>query len=189
MTEGKDAQDDAGAEWNVLITAQERSARDLKRLVKPFGVFRWSPFRNVLLGHVSDPEEFCRALAAELDKKPFALRWLGKVLPIWVTFPVRLDAFVEDLQGHLSAVVGVLKGKSFHVRVERRGHKGDLRTHEIERQMGEYLWEQLRRQDQIPSVSFTDPDVVIAIEIVGKTAGIATVPRRLRQQYQFVKID
>lgn len=189
MTEPEDEQENGGAEWNVLVTAQEGSARDLKRFVKQHGVFRWSQFRNVLLGRVVDPEGFFRTLDAQLEKKPFALNWLGKALPICITFPVHLETFIDDLEGHLSSLVEGLKGKSFHVRVERRGHKGDLRTHDLERQIGDYLWEELQRQGGQPVVSFKDPDVVVAIEIVGKTAGIAVVPRRLRQEFLFVKID
>ncbi len=189
MTEPEGGQENGGAKWNVLVTAQEGSARDLKRLVKRHGVFRWSQFRNVLLGCVADPGGFFQELEAQLEKKPFAVNWLGKALPICITFPVDLETFSDDLERHLSTLVEGLKGKSFYVRVERRGHKGDLRTHELERQMGDYLWEELQRHGGQPVVSFKDPDVVVAIEIVGKTAGIAVVPRRLRQEFRFVKID
>jgi tRNA(Ser,Leu) C12 N-acetylase TAN1 len=189
MTEPEEGRETDGAEWNVLVTAQEGSARDLKRLINQHGAFRWSRFRNVLLGRVVDAEEFFRALAAQLEKKPFAVSWLGKALPICVTFPVHPESFIDDLAQRLSSLVEGLKGKSFHVRVERRGHKGDLRTHEIERQMGDYLWEELQRQGGQPVVSFKDPDVVVAVEIVGATAGVAVVARRLWQEFPFVKID
>lgn len=178
-----------GDGWNVLVTAQEGAARDLKRLVNRHGTFRWSPFRNVLLGHVSDPQAFFQLLLADFEQKPFANRWLGKALPIVVTFPVRPESFLQDVQEHLGALIDALQGKTFHVRVERRGHKGELRTHELERHLGDFVWEQLQKRGEQPSVSFKDPDVVIAIEITGQTAGIAVVPRELRRAFAFVKID
>jgi len=75
------------------------------------------------------------------------------------------------------------------VRVERRGHKGELHTHELERRLGDYLWEQLQERGEQPAVSFKDPDIVIAVEITGPTAGIAVIPRQLRRDFTFVKID
>jgi tRNA(Ser,Leu) C12 N-acetylase TAN1 len=176
-------------EWNVLVTAQEGAARDLKRFVRRLGTFRWSGFRNVLLGQVTDPDAFLRALAADIERKPFAQAWLGKVLPIVTTFPVRIEHFLADAESHLTPMVEELKGKSFHVRVERRGHKGALRTHELEQQIGEYLWQRLENQHAEPAVAFKDPDVVIAVEIAGTTAGIAVVRRKLREEFPFVKID
>jgi tRNA(Ser,Leu) C12 N-acetylase TAN1 len=177
------------AQWNVLVTAQEGAARDLKRFIRRHGTFRWSGFRNVLLGQVADPQEFLRTLAADIERKPFANRWLGKVLPITTTFPVRTESFLADVESLLGPLVDELKGKSFHVRVERRGHKHDLRSQELEQQLGGYLWQLLENQHAEPAVSFKDPDVVIAVEIAGTTAGIAIVRRQLREEFPFVKID
>jgi tRNA(Ser,Leu) C12 N-acetylase TAN1 len=177
------------AEWNLLVTAQEGAARDLKRLLKRHGVFRWSEFRNVLLGQVTDSQEFLRVLSDDLGKKPFVCSWLGKVLPIDISFQLHPATLVEDIQSRLPALIAGIRGKSFHVRVERRGHKGEVRTHDLERQLGDYLWEELERSAAHPTVSFKDPDVIIAVEIVGQTAGIAVVPRKLRQEFPFVKID
>ena len=100
-TSAVEEQEDSVAQWNVLVTAQEGSARELKRFVKDYGVFRWSKFRNVLLGWVPDHGVFLRALAEGLEKKPFAHNWLGKVVPIALTVPVHLDTFAEDVQSHL----------------------------------------------------------------------------------------
>ena len=175
--------------WNLLLTAQEGSARDLKRLVKRYGVFRWSGFRNVLLGQVADAQEFLRELAVHLEEKPFAGSWLGRALPILTTFAVHPEGLALEVQSHLADLVGELQNKSFHVRVERRGHKGQLHSHDLEIQLGTYLWEELERRGAHPIVSFRDPDTVIAIEIVGATAGIALISRALRTAFPFVKVD
>jgi tRNA(Ser,Leu) C12 N-acetylase TAN1 len=185
---GEQSNDDRTA-WNVLVTSQEGTARELRRLIKQYGNFRWSGFRNVLLGQVPDPLAFLRALLADLEQKPFAQNWLGKALPITTTFPVRPETFVQDVESRLAALVDEVGGKSFHVRVERRGHKGELHTHELEQRFGAYLWQQLEAHHAQPAVSFRDPDVVIAIEIAGPTAGIAVISRQLRDAFPFVKID
>jgi len=187
MKQAGHEQENAGAQWNVLVTAQEGSARDLKRFVKDYGVFRWSDFRNVLLGWVPEPCSFCRTLAEELEKKPFVHNWLGKVVPISVTLPVSVDTFVQDVETRLASLLEQLAGKSFHVRVERRGHKGQLHTHQLEQQLGDHLWGLLERHGHPPTVSFKDPDVVIIVEIAGETAGIGVVSRQLRRKFPFIK--
>ncbi len=181
-------QEDTEARWNVLVTAQEGSARDLKRLVKNYGVFRWSHFRNVLLGWVPEPSAFFSTLAEILERKPFVHNWLGKAVPIAVTLPVCVDSFAQDVENQLSHLLEQLSGKSFYVRVERRGHKGQLHTHALEQQLGDYLWDQLQRRDHHPTVSFNDPDVVVIVEIAGQTAGIGVIPRRLREEFSFIKL-
>jgi tRNA(Ser,Leu) C12 N-acetylase TAN1 len=187
MTHDGNGQQDA--RWNVLVTAQEGAARDLKRIVNHYGSFRWSHYRNVLLGHVADPQEFFRTFAADLERKPFVNHWLGKVVPIATTFPVRAETFLQDVEAHLVPLLDQLKGKSFHIRVERRGHKGQLHTHELEQRLGEYVWQVLERQQAQPTVSFKNPDIVVAVEIAGATAGIGLVPHRLQEDFPFVKVD
>jgi tRNA(Ser,Leu) C12 N-acetylase TAN1 len=186
MTEGV-TETDPG--WNVLVTAQEGATRDLRRLVNRHGRFRSCGFRNVLLGHVADPHQFLHSLEAELVQKPFANGWLGKALPMAATFAVRPESFLADLEAAVAATVDGLKGKSFHVRVERRGHKGALHTQQLERHLGDHLWALLEARGEQPKVSFRDPDIVIAVEIAGPTAGIAVIPRQLRQDFAFVKVN
>jgi RNA polymerase-binding protein DksA len=179
----------ASAQWNVLITAQEGRGRDLKRLLKRHGRFVASGFRNVFLGHVDDQEQFFGQLAFDLERKPFAQSWIGKALPIHTTFAVRPQVFANDVETRLRQIAARLEGRTFHVRVERRGHKGTLNTRDLELRFGEFLWNRIVAQGCRPSISFTDPDTVVAIEIAGTTAGIALIERQQRLRFAFVKID
>src|SRR5947207_14296957 len=119
--------------WNMLVTAQEGFARDLLRELKRRGRFRWSTFRNVVIGSVEDQEAFLQSLVELLDQKPFVAAWLGKALPIDATFAVEVDSFVADAEACLLSYIDQVGNRSFHVRVERRGPKGRLRTEELER--------------------------------------------------------
>jgi len=175
--------------WNVLVTAQEGAGRDLKRLLKRLGTFRSSGFRNVIIGQVAAVPEFCRALVAELDRRPYAQAWLGKVLPVHRTFPVDVGTFAEDAEAALAAVVDLVGARSFHVRVERRGHKGILSTRDLELRFGDYVWGALEAHGICPTVAFDDPEVVVAIEIAGDVAGISLIFRELRIEFPFVKIN
>ncbi|MCK6554157.1 THUMP domain-containing protein [Candidatus Binatia bacterium] len=177
------------APWNVLVTAQEGAGRDLKRLVKRFGTFRASGFRNVIVGHVAAVPEFCRALDAELERRPYARAWLGKVRPIQHTLPVDVATFAADVEAILATMADQIGERSFHVRVERRGHKRVLSTRDLELRLGEYMWNALEARGCHPTVAFDDPDVVVAIEIAGDVAGISMIFRELRGEFPFVKID
>jgi protease I len=77
----------------------------------------------------------------------------------------------------------------FHVRAERRGHRGVIDSHACERALGAFLWEGLEARGGRPQVHFHDPDVVLAVEVVGDTAGLGLVTRELRARFPFVRID
>lgn len=175
--------------WNVLATAQEGAARDLKRLLKRFGKFRASGFRNVLIGEIADFPEFCGALAVEIERRPYARAWLGKVRPVQQTLPVDVANFATDVEAALAQMVDAIGSRTFHVRVERRGHKGILSTRDLELRFGDYLWGVLEERGFQPSVNFGDPEVVVAVEIVGDAAGISLIYREFRQAFAFVKLD
>lgn len=175
--------------WNVLVTTQEGASRPLRRLLRRLGTFRASGFRNVILGWVPDVHEFCRGLLTELEGHPEARAWLGRVLPVDLTLDVDPTAFTEAIGEQLDRLATVIGPRSYHVRVERRGHKGVLSTRDLELRFADRLWGALERQGVTPTVSFRDPDVVVAVEIVGDTAGIAVISRELRTAFPFVKID
>jgi len=177
------------AEWNLLVTAQEGAARDLKRFIRRQATFRSGGFRNVFLGWHPDPLQFLRGLADSLEAKAFANRWLGKAVPMQHSFPVIATTFNDDLRAHVAGMVEGLRDRSFHVRVQRRGHKGEMQTQELERRLGDFLWERLEGLGSRPVVSFRDPDVILALEIVGSTAGIGLISRQLRNDFAFVKVD
>jgi tRNA(Ser,Leu) C12 N-acetylase TAN1 len=75
------------------------------------------------------------------------------------------------------------------VRVERRGHKGIIDTQACEQTLGAFLWAALEARGARPVVEFDDPDVVVVVELVGDTGGLALVTRELRTRFPFVKID
>jgi len=175
--------------WNVLVTSQEGYASELLRELKPHGRFRPSSFRNVLIGEVEDRTAFLDAVDDLCRQRPFVTTWLGKVLPIDDCFSFEVDRFPEIAAEHLRPFADQVANRTFHVRVERRGHKRLLNTHQLEKQLGESVFAALEARGLSAKVKFDDPDIVLAVEILGDTAGIAAVSRELRSRYAFVKID
>ncbi len=175
--------------WNVLVTSQEGYASELLRELKPYGRFRLSSFRNVLVGEVEDRTAFLDAVAGLCRQRPFVATWLGKVLPIDDCFSFAVDQFADMAAERLRSYADQVANRTFHVRVERRGHKRLLNTHQLEKRLGESVFAALEARGLSAKVKFDDPDVVLAVEILGDTAGIGAVSRELRSRYPFVKID
>jgi len=175
--------------WNVIVTAREGTTSELKRALAPLARFERAPFRNLLVGSVPDPEAFLEALAKLRDAQPFLDNWLGKVLPTETTFPLDLDRFQAQLEAAVVPFLPRIAGRRFHVRVERRGHKGAIDSQRTERALGDFIYDRLAAEGRPPTVDFRDPEVVLAVEIVGNTVGIALVTRELRRRFPFVKID
>lgn len=175
--------------WNVVVTAREAGQRRLRRVLRPLVRLHRSGFRNVFVGQIDDLEAFFAAVAELRERRPRLDAWLGKILPIERTFAVEIDRFAAQLEEASAPLLVRLEGHSFHVRVERRGHKGLINTHATERALGEVLYTRLEACGQRPVVAFADPDMVVAVEILGNVCGIGLVTRALRQQFPFVKID
>jgi len=175
-------------DWNVLATSVEGARPVLLAGLRRRGAFRGGGYRNVAIGRVGDVPEFLAALRDDVARDPVLGAALGRVLPIERTFRLAADDPLASLEAAVDALHAEVAGRSFFVRLERRGLHGALHTSEVERTLGTLLWRRLETGGYRPRVTFTDPDVVIAIETLGDRAGIALVDRALRQAYSFVRI-
>ena len=82
-----------------------------------------------------------------------------------------------------------LPGKSFFVRIHRRGFKGKLSSPEEERFLDDALLDALAAAGTPGKIAFDDPDAVIVIETVDNRAGIALFTREEMARYLFVRAD
>ena len=175
--------------WNLVVTSREGAQRRLRGALARLVRLGRSGFRNVFVGQVDDPEAFLAAVGELRVARPVLDRWLGKIIAVERTFAVDPATFQARVQEEAARFLDRLVGRSFHVRVERRGHKGVIDTHACERAVGAFLWAALEARGARPVVEFEDPDVVLVVELVGDTAGLALVARELRARFPFVKID
>ena len=184
MLEGKSPSD-----WNVVVTCQQGGQRAVRRALHPLVRLRRAGFRNVLVGRVDDVHAFLTGVAELLERRPSLAASLGKILPVERTFAIDVPRFQEQLAEEAAAFVERLAGLSFHVRVERRGHKGVINTQATELALGESLYGALQARGCTPTVTFTDPDVVVAVELIGDVAGLELLTRATRQRFPFVRIS
>lgn len=176
------------AAWNVLATAKNLEQRHLARRLKRFGDFRWTPYLGLLIGRVEDHQAFFDQLRRCEENEPGFLFPLARIVPLDRTFIFTTDTLVPLLKSKMLGYADQIGSGSFHVRVERRGHKNEIHSRQIEQAVAGALIESLSKRGHTPHVDFHDPDIIIAIEIVGDECGIGFITKLLRERYPFVKV-
>ena len=175
-------------EWNVIATSLEGRRPALLAALRRLGAFWPAPFRNVVLGFVEDRGAFADRLKELLEKDRRLGTSLSRALAVEKSLTLRPDDLVQRLQEAVAPLAERIDGRRFYVRFERRGLKGKINSPAVEREIGEFLIEQLQRRGFSPKVGFSDPDVIVLIETVGETAGIALVEREARAKYAFIRV-
>lgn len=189
--DGPSAQFDAGLveAWNVLATAKNHEQGHLARRLKRFGDFRWSPYAGLLIGRVEDHQAFFEQLRRCEEIEPGFLLPLARLVPLDRTFFFTADTLIPLLKAEMPGYANLIGNGSFHVRVERRGHKDEIHPRSIEEALAGAVIESLAQRGCVPHVDFHDPDFIIAVEIVGDECGIGLITRLLRRQYPFIKMS
>lgn len=173
--------------WNVLATAQFLGEMRLIRQLSPFGKFHRTGYRDIIIGLVEDTDAFLQNLQNEFEKFPFNLSALSRVIPVDRVFEFMVEDFLEKAKEAVRPYIEIIDDKSFYVRIERRGLKGELNSLNLERSIGEYLHGELERLGRHPATGFKDPDMVVAIETIGNQAGVSLITRE-RRNCRFVRI-
>lgn len=184
------------ANWNVLITLKTREKRSrrawemraMARHLNHFGDFQWTKFMGVLVGRVQDHEAFFKQLTLWEEDQPGSLEPLARVVPIDYTFEFTVESFSGQLKEIVLPYAETINSGSFYVRLERRGHSGEIHSPTIERTMDHLLQQQCAEKAWNPHIDFNDPDVVIVVETVENLCGVGSIDRALRLQYPFIRV-
>jgi tRNA(Ser,Leu) C12 N-acetylase TAN1 len=73
--------------------------------------------------------------------------------------------------------------------MHRRGFKHRISSHEEECRLGAALLDALDVAGTPGSLSFENPDAIVAIETVGQRAGISLWSREDLERYPFLRLD
>lgn len=176
-------------EWNILATSLEGRRPALQTALRRLGTFWGAGFKNVLVGRVADQPAFLEAVRERLSADMLLEGALTKVVPVDHVAVFEHTRLAETAVEILAPYVDRIAGKTFHVRVERRGLKGVVHTPTVERVVGEALLAAAAQHGPPPKVTFRDPDLVVAIETTGDTVGIALLARELRSRFPFVRVS
>jgi len=174
--------------WNTLLVLRERRLAGLLNRLRPLGRFRTSGYPRVLLGTV-DGNGAGDALASRdriarvvdfFEQNPDLAAELQRVVPVEASPLFERDDVTETLCMAMHDKGVELAGRSFHVRAHLRGLKGRQETTAVEGALGEFLLERAEAGGRAATVTFSDPDVVVAVEVAGRRAGYAFFEREQR---------
>lgn len=175
------------ADWNVVITLAEQGFRDAVKLLRKWGTVTRTAYFNVLAMKVDDPQAFLTDFAAALAQSPGIRNFVSHIMPAQRTLDFATAEEFEIRSREVAlAWSSKLAGKSFHVRLHRRGLKGVLSTHREERLLAEAL---LAARDPPGPIDFADPDAVIQVETIDGRAGMSLWSREDMRQHPFLGAD
>jgi tRNA(Ser,Leu) C12 N-acetylase TAN1 len=180
----------AAAAWNVVVTLPEKGLREARRVLRKWGKLSRTRYYNVATLTVADCRRFLAEFAAAVDASPGLLNFVSHVIPADTAFDFRDAAEFEEKAR--SAALGwtpVVSGRSFHVRLHRRGFKGVLSTPREERFLDETLLAAAAGAGAPARITFEDPDRVIQIETIDGRAGLSLWTREDLRRLPFLGPD
>ena len=175
-------------EWNILATSVEGRREALLAALRKLGTFWRAGYRNVVVGRVDDQGALLLALRERLSTEMLLEASLTKVVPVEQVALFDPGQLAEAVIDMLCPHADRLAGRRFYVRLERRGLKGVVHTPTVERTVGAALVEAATALGKAPTVTFEDPDTIVAIETTGKTVGVGFLPRTMRCDFPFVRV-
>jgi tRNA(Ser,Leu) C12 N-acetylase TAN1 len=185
MTGGWAVQD-----WNVVVSVHDGHYRRACAVLGSLGEVAQTDYYNVLVMRVDDREDFLRRLAALVTGAPDFLEVVSRVMPASevLTFQSATE-FEARAKETVLTWLPCLAGRSFHVRMHRRGFKEQMSSHTEERFLDDALLHALGQAGTPGRIDFTDPDLIIDVETVGQRAGLSLWARDDLLRYPFLKVD
>jgi tRNA(Ser,Leu) C12 N-acetylase TAN1 len=176
--------------WNAVISVYQDGFRRAIRELRKLGPVERSPYHNVLVMTARDPADLLETIERRCEADPALCDAISRVAPAMRTFEFHSAA--EFLAEARKAVIGwlpELAGRSFHIRLHRRGLKHDLNSADAERELGGILIDALKAAGTPGSLSFSDPDAVIAIDTLGERAGVGLWTRQDLARHRLLRPD
>ncbi len=177
------------SDWNVVVSTQEGAYKQAKVLLKELGMVARTPYYNVFVMWVVDVRETLEELRSRCETNPKILEWLGHFVPATIMFnfstPEEFEAKAKDA---VCELLPQLAGKTFHVRVHRRGFRDRIIERDEERLLGEAILKRLEEAGTPARVTFDDPDAIVVIETVSQRAGLSLWTREERKRYSFLRL-
>jgi tRNA(Ser,Leu) C12 N-acetylase TAN1 len=173
-----------GESWNAIVTAREDRLPQARKFLRPLGHVKRTIFYNVLTMEVDEPGRLIDRIDHLIAEHPQAVPSLAHVFPAERCFDFSNPAEFESKARETAlAWVPQLAGKTFHVRVHRRGRKGTLVSPDVERAVADALIAALHDAGSPARVAFDDPDAIVLIETIGGRAGMALLTRDDRRRH------
>jgi tRNA(Ser,Leu) C12 N-acetylase TAN1 len=139
---------------------------------------------------VDDPTALLEAVERKTQEVPALYDAVSRIAPAAWTFEFHsLGEFKEKARSIALESLPRITGRSFHVRLHRRGPGHELRSQEVERFLDDALLDAARGAGTPSRIAFTDPDAVVAIDTVDDRAGIALWMREDLEHHRLLRPD
>ena len=160
--------------WNIVITVHREGFAPVTHALRDLAPIGLTSYHNLLTMTAKDPMEVLAAIETRAAADMALREALSRVAPAMESF---FFFSPEDFEAKASmallARLQQLAGKSFHVRLHRRGHRQEMVDPAVESRLGEVVQNALKAAGTPGVISFSDPDVIVAIDTVDDQAGIA----------------
>lgn len=177
-------------DWNVIVTTYDREYSTSMRLLAPFGRSAPTDYFNLFVMHVDDVLAFLEAIEEQLITDKSIANSVARISPVTTRFDFSLpEEFEKRACLAVEQWLDLLRDRSFHVRVHRRGFKGRLSSQREERLLGRHLLSRLEHEGCSATVDFDDPDLTIVVEILGESAGAAVWTRDQLHEFELLRFD
>jgi tRNA(Ser,Leu) C12 N-acetylase TAN1 len=177
-------------DWNVIVTIYQQGLRRALRALQDVGPTERSSYHNVLVMKVDDPLATLEAIERLTDERPALYDAIARVAPAMDAFEFQsASAFREAAKSALLDWLSNLKGRSFHVRLHRRGSKLEFHSPEIEHLFDDHIMAMTAEAGKPARISFTDPDAVVVIDTIDDRAGIAMWTRDDLARHRLLRPD
>ncbi len=177
-------------EWNAVISVNEHGFKRALDVFSGFGEVRRTEFFNVLIMRAENVKIMLETLRELSEREPDSLTFLSRLVPVTDTF---IFNSAEEFEAKAKKIIlgwaTQLAGKSFHVRIHRRGFKGRFSSPDEERRLDAFLLEELQKNNSPGHIDFEHPDAVIAVETSGTWAGMSLWNREDLKKYPFVRVE
>jgi tRNA(Ser,Leu) C12 N-acetylase TAN1 len=178
-------------DWNVVVTVADRFARyHVKRGLTRFGTVATTEFHNVLVMQVADVHALLAALGDMMASDMSLINDISRLMPAEATFDFSTKAeFEQKARAVILGWADRMGGKTFHIRLHRRGMGDQLSSLSQEKELDTALLDKLIEAGHPGRIAFDDPDLVVDIETVGNRAGFSLWTREDLRRYPFLRVD
>jgi tRNA(Ser,Leu) C12 N-acetylase TAN1 len=177
-------------DWNVVVSIYQDGFRRALQALQKLGQAERSPYHNVLVMKIEDPIALLEAIEKITEENPALYDAISRVAPATRVFDfLSEEELMEKAKFILAEWLPYLTGRSFHVRLHRRGTKHELRTQDAERIFNDAILGATKEAAAPSNISFTDPDIVVAIDTIDNRAGVAMWTREELARYHLLRPD
>ena len=177
-------------DWNLVVTIFQDGFRRAMRALRILGPLERTLYHNVLTMKVDDPMEALEAIELKTQESTALYDAISRVSPASYSFNFQsAEKFLAKAKSLLVGWSPRLAGRSFHVRLRRRGPKYDLGSQQTEHLLNDIILDATSKLGDPGKLSFTDPDAVIAIDTVDERAGAALWTRDDLARHRLLRPD